>query len=89
VSPGKSTKVGYRRLRDAFVLASRAVRLLLDLAPDLIELYEALVKVEELAPFSAVAGGRVDQWENERSARHDALAAREKIAPDDAEPDSG
>jgi hypothetical protein len=77
----------YRQLRDALVLASDAVRLLLDLAPDLIEIDKALVEVEELAPFSAVAGGRVDQLENERSARHDALAAREEIAPDDA--DSG
>jgi hypothetical protein len=77
----------YRQLRDAFVLASDAERLLLDLAPDLVEIDEALVKVEELAPFSAVAGGCVDQLENERSARHDALAAREEIAPDDA--DSG
>jgi hypothetical protein len=77
----------YRKLRDAFVLASDAERLLLDLAPDLVEIDEALVEVEELAPFSAVAGGRVDQLENERSARHDALAAREEIAPDDA--DSG
>jgi hypothetical protein len=77
----------YRQLRDAFVLASDTERLLLDLAPDLVEIDEALVEVEELAPFSAVAGGRVDQLENERSARHDALAAREEIAPDDA--DSG
>ena len=77
----------YRQLRDAFVLASDAERLLLDLAPDLVEIDEALVKVEKLAPFSAVGGGRVDQLENERSARHDALAAREEIAPDDA--DSG
>jgi hypothetical protein len=77
----------YRQLRDAFVLASDAERLLLDLAPDLVEIDKALVEVEELAPFSAVAGGRVDQLENKRSARHDALAAREEIAPDDA--DSG
>lgn len=75
----------YRQLRDAFVLASDAERLLLDLAPDLVEIGEALVEVEELAPFSAVAGGRVDQLQNERSARHDALAAREEIAPDDAD----
>ncbi len=74
----------YRQLRDAFVLASDAERLLLDLAPDLVEIDEAFVEMEELAPFSAVAGGRVDQLENERSARHDALAAREEIAPDDA-----
>ena len=77
----------YRQLRDAFVLASDTERLLLDLAPDLVEIDEALVEVEELAPFSAVAGGRVDQLENERSARHDALAAWQEIAPDDA--DSG
>jgi hypothetical protein len=75
----------YRQLRDAFVLASNAERLLLDLAPDLVEIGEALVEVEEQAPFSAVAGGRVDQLQNERSARHDALAAREEIAPDDAD----
>lgn len=75
----------YRQLRDAFVLASNAERLLLDLAPDLVEIDEALVKVEELAPFSAFAGGCVDQLQNERSARHDALAAREEIAPDDAD----
>jgi len=77
----------YRQLRDAFVLASDAKSLLLDFAPDLAEINKALVEVEELAPFSAVAGGRVDQLENERSARHDALSAREEIAPDDA--DSG
>lgn len=75
----------YRQLGDAFVLASDAERLLLDLAPDLVEIDEALVEMEELAPFSAVAGGRVDQLENERSSRHDALAAREEIAPDDAD----
>jgi hypothetical protein len=57
----------YRQLGDAFVLASDAERLLLDLAPDLVEIDEALVEMEELAPFSAVAGGRVDQLENERS----------------------
>ena len=51
----------YRQLRDAFILASDAERLLLNLAPDLIEIKEALVEVEELAPFSAVASGRVDQ----------------------------
>src|SRR5882757_1905991 len=42
----------YRQLRDAFVLASDAERLLLDLAPDLVEIDEALIEVEELAPFS-------------------------------------
>ena len=75
----------YRQFRDTFVLASDAERLLLDLTSDLVEIYEALVEVEELAPFSAVADGRVDQLENERSTRHDALAAREKVAPDDAD----
>jgi hypothetical protein len=74
----------YRQLRDAFVLASDAVSLLLDLAPDLVEIDKALVEVEELTPFSAVAGRHVDQLENERSARHDALATREEIAPDNA-----
>ena len=77
----------YRQLGDAFVLTRNAERLLLDLAPDLVEIDKALVEMEKLAPFSAVAGGRVDQLENERSSRHDALAAREEIAPDDA--DSG
>lgn len=66
----------YRQLRNAFVLASDAERLLLNLAPDLVKIDEALVEVEELAPFSTVAGGRVDQLENEWSARYDSLAAR-------------
>ena len=66
----------YRQLRDAFVLASNAERLLLNLAPDLVEIDEALVEMKKLAPFSTVAGRRVDQLENERSARYDALAAR-------------
>jgi hypothetical protein len=74
-----------RQLGDAFVLACDAERLLLDLAPDLVKVDETLVEVEELAPFVAVAAGRVDQLEDERSARHDALAARQEIAPDDAE----
>jgi len=75
------------QLGDAFVLAGHAESLLLDLAPDLVEIDETLVEVEELAPFSTVSGGRVDQLENERSTRHDALAAWQEIAPDDA--DSG
>lgn len=76
-----------RQLGDAFVLAGDAERLLLDLAPDLVEVDETLVEVEELAPLVAVVAGRVDQLEDERSARHDALATRQEIAPDDA--DSG
>jgi hypothetical protein len=43
--------------------------------------------VEELAPLflaAAAAAGRVDQLEDERAARHDALPARQEIAPDDA-----
>jgi hypothetical protein len=43
--------------------------------------------VKEQAPFSTVTGGPVDQLENERSVCHDALAAREKIMPNNA--DSG
>ena len=73
-----------RQLGDAFVLAGDAERLLLDLAPDLIEIDEPLVEVEKLAPLVALAAGRVDQLEDERSARHDALATRQEIAPDDA-----
>lgn len=72
-----------RQLRHAFVLSGDAERLLLDLAPDLVEIDEPLVNVEELAPLLAVSGC-VDQLEDERSARHDALAARQEIAPDDA-----
>ena len=93
IDQGKVEHIGaaylqmYWQFRDAFVLSSDAERLLLDLAPDLVEIDEALLEVEELAPFSAVAGGGVDQLENERSARHDALAAWQEIAPDDA--DSG
>ena len=73
------------RLRDAFVLAGHVVRLLLDLVPELIEIDEALVEVEELAPFSAIAGGCVDQLDNEQSACHNASAAWEEIALDDAD----
>ena len=72
-----------RQLRHAFVLSGDAERLLLDLAPDLVEIDEPLVNVEELAPLLAVSGC-VDQLEDERSARHDALTARQEIAPDDA-----
>ena len=79
----------YWQLRDAFILASDTEGLLLDLAPDLVEIDEALVEVEELAPFSAVTGARVDQLKNEWSARHDALAAREEIAPNDADSSGG
>ena len=73
-----------RQLGDALVLAGDAERLLLDLAPDLVEIDEPLVEVEELAPLLALATGRVDQLEDERSARHDALATRQEIAPNDA-----
>ena len=73
------------QLGDAFVLASDAESLLLDLTPDLAEIDKSLIEVEELAPVSAIAGGRVDQLEYERSARYDALAARQEIAPDDAD----
>jgi len=67
-----------RQLGDAFVLSGDAERLLLDLAPDLVEIDEALVKMEELAPRLAVAG-RVDQLEDERSARHDAGCSRRQL----------
>ena len=73
-----------RQLGDALVLAGDAERLLLDLAPDLVEIDEPLVEVEELAPLVALAAGRVDQLEDERSACHDALATRQEIAPNDA-----
>ena len=73
-----------RQLGDALVLAGDAERLLLDLAPDLVEIDEPLVEVEKLAPLVALAAGRVDQLEDEGSARHDALATRQEIAPDDA-----
>ncbi len=73
------------QLGDACVLASDAESLLLDLTPDLAEIDKSLIEVEELAPVSAIAGGRVDQLEYERSARYDALAARQEIAPDDAD----
>jgi len=53
----------YRQLRGAFVLAER---LLLNLAPDLVEINEALIEMKEQAPFSTVTGGHVDQSENER-----------------------
>jgi len=71
-----------RELGHALVLTRDTERLLLNLAPDLGKVGEALVEVEELAPL--VAAGRVDQLEDERSARHDALTARQEITPDDA-----
>ena len=71
-----------RQLGHALVLARDAERLLLDLAPDLGKVDEALVDVKKLAPL--IAAGGVDQLEDERAARHDALAAREEVAPDDA-----
>ena len=66
----------------ALVLASDAERLLLDLAPDLAKVDEALVEVQELAPL--VAARCVDQLEHEWPTRHDALPARKKVAPDNA-----
>jgi len=71
------------QLGHALVLARDAERLLLDLAPDLGKVDEALVEVQELAPL--VAAGCVDQLEYERPTRHDTLPAREKVAPDNAE----
>jgi hypothetical protein len=75
-------------LRHALILSRDAERLLLDLAPDLGKVDETLVEVEELAPLflaaAATSAGRMDQLEDERASRHDALAARQEIAPDDA-----
>jgi hypothetical protein len=82
----------YGELRHALILSRDAKCLLFDLAPDLGKVDETLVEVEELAPLflaaaavaAAASTGRVDQLEDERAARHDALPARQEIAPDDA-----
>jgi hypothetical protein len=66
----------------ALVLARDAERLLFGLVPDLGEVDKAVCEVEELAPLVATSG--VDQLEDKRAARHDSLAAREEVAPDDA-----
>jgi len=79
-------------LGHALVLSRDAERLLFDLAPDLGKVDETLVEVEELAPLflaaataiAAASAARVDQLEDERAARYDALPARQEIAPDDA-----
>lgn len=47
----------YGQLADALVLACDAERLLLDLAADLVEVGEALVDVEELAPLGVRGRG--------------------------------
>ena len=75
------------QLRHALVLARYAERLLLDFAPDLAKVDEALVEVQELAPL--VATGCVDQLEHERPTRHDTLPARKKVAPDDTGQETG
>jgi hypothetical protein len=72
----------YRQLRHALILARDAERLLLDLLSDLAEIFEPFVEVQELAPL--VAARCVNQLEHQRPTRHDALSAREKVAPDDA-----
>lgn len=72
----------YRQFRHALVLPGYAERLLLDLPPDLAEIHEPLVDVQELAPL--VAARCVDQLEHQRPTRHDALSAREKVSPDNA-----
>lgn len=51
---GAAYRQVYRQLKDAFVLASNAVHLLLDLAPGLVEIDEGLVEVEKFS-FSAIA----------------------------------
>lgn len=66
---------------NALVLARDMEHLLLDLVPDLIEVDKPLVEVEKLAPLVALAAGRVNQLEDDRSAHHDALAMRQEIAP--------
>jgi hypothetical protein len=70
VSPGRSTRVR-SSTRGLYIL-----RWIGNLDTPL------LVDVKKLAPL--IAAGGVDQLEDERAARHDALAAREKVAPDDA-----
>ena len=77
----------YRQLRHAFILPCDAERLLLDLPPDLAEIFEPLVEVQELAPL--VTAWCVDQLEHQWPTRHDALSAWEKVAANDADENAG
>ena len=79
-------------LADALVLARDAERLLLDLAANLVEVGVALVYVKELAPFGVVGwrvgDGGVDELEDERPTRDNALPPRKEVATDDSVPRS-
>ena len=77
----------YRELRHALILPCDSERLLLDLPPNLAEIYKPLVEVQELAPL--VAAWCVDKLEYQRPARHNALSAWKEVAPDDADENVG
>ena len=67
-------------------LAELALRLRLDLPPDLVEVVEALAgQVSELAPLVGVAAFRVvQQLQQQRPPRAHAGAARQEVAADKA-----
>lgn len=70
---------------DALVLPSNPERLLLDLAPYLVEFGETLVDVQELAPLAVrlcwrVRYGGVDKLENEWSPGDDTRTTREEVS---------
>jgi hypothetical protein len=68
VSQGEVEHIGaaylhmYGQLKDAFVLASDAECLLLDLAPDLIEIEEALVEEKKPLPAGVWTNWRTRGW---------------------------
>jgi hypothetical protein len=71
-----------RQLRDAFILACDAERLLFDFASYLGKVEKALFDMKELAPLVAARG--VDELEDKRATGHDTLTAWEEVAADDA-----
>ena len=77
-----------RELADTLVLARDTESFCLDLLADIVEVGEAFVHMEELAPFCKLGwvfgDGGVDELEDERAVGDDAGAAGEEVAADDA-----
>lgn len=72
---------------DALVLARNTEGLRFYLTPDLFEVGEALIDMEELGVFGVRFGfgrGGVDELQYERSSRHDALTTGQKISANNA-----
>ena len=82
-----------RQLANAFVLSGHSESLLLDLPADLVEVSEALVDMEKLAPFrvcwcrlsrSGFRDWRVDELKHKGSSCDNALPSGKEVASNDA-----